>query len=100
MEGTHIIIYNPPYSKLKTCKYCENYFIYKHNRETYCNDKCRYEGRRDKQRGYDKTYYRRYKDIINRKVKGTGWLGAHAHDDFDSEYYEIQKEMRRLRIRT
>jgi len=88
--------------KLKKCNWCGGEFIKEHNRQVYCSDNCRKHARAEKNRGYFRKYYHKYKKIMTEKQRcglGSGFLSMHRNENFDQEFIAIRKEMQRLKIK-
>jgi len=87
--------------KLKKCNWCGREFVKKHNRQVYCSDFCKKHARQEKNRGYFRKYYHKYKEIMTEKQRcglGTGYLSMHRNDNFNQEFLAIRNEMKKLKI--
>lgn len=88
---------------MATCKWCGKTFTKKHNREEYCNEKCRKYGNQENTRNRVRIFRKKYYLIFDEKQKyggvGTGFLTSKRKENFDLEYYAIQNEKRKLNIK-
>ena len=85
----------------KKCKWCGEEFVKKHNRQVYCCNDCSKYARQEKNRGYFRKYYHKYKEVLPNKEKyglGTGNLSMHRNTNFNQEILVIQREMKKLKI--
>ncbi|MGL6298670.1 MAG: hypothetical protein ACRC1M_05815 [Methanobacteriaceae archaeon] len=83
------------------CKWCGSEFNKNHNREMYCSGEHRRYARQEQKLEYSRRYRKLYKDTFSENQKyglGSGGLGAHRKEDFDSELNLIENEMKRLNI--
>lgn len=100
MVGIKIKIIPGKYSKLSTCKWCGYPFVKKHNREMYCTDEHKQFSRQKQKRDWWSKQYQAFPEHYNSKKKGTGWLGAHMHNDEGLEMKRVQAEMKRLKLKS
>ena len=84
-----------------TCEYCGKPFIKSHGNQKYCSKTCSNNRRleqnaesrmksyhKNKKRGGDKFY-----------GLGSGGLGPHMHQDWETEKVKINNELKRLKLR-
>lgn len=93
-----------PRLSIGVCRWCENVFIKKHNKESYCSDNCRYYSLQEHSRRTSHKWYHRHKNELSEKQRwglGTGTLGPHMNSDvdFEREASIIAKEFNYLRIK-
>ena len=93
-----------PRLRIGVCRWCENVFIKKHNKESYCSDNCRYYSLQEHSRRTSHKWYHRHKNELSEKQRwglGTGTLGPHMNSDvdFEREASIIAKEFNYLRIK-
>ena len=81
------------------CQLCGKPYKKTTNNQRYCSQECSQEARRLKSRVYFSRWYTKNKVYCWARKKGTGTLGPHRHDNDESEYEAIQKELHRLRLR-
>lgn len=89
--------------KLNLCKWCGEEFIKKHNRQVYCSSQCSKYARQEKNRGYFRKYYHKYKETMSEEQRcglGTGYLSMHRNNNFNQEFLAIKKEMEKLKIKS
>jgi hypothetical protein len=83
------------------CKWCGKQYNKKHNRQMYCNEECSKESERENNNKRRIKYYHTYKFQMDEEKKyglGSGFLGMHRTDDFNTEYEKTIKEKVRLKI--
>lgn len=92
--------------KLTKCKWCGTEFIKQHNRQVYCSEYCKKEGRLEQKRINERKYYKQYikEEGIQtyqkyKKDLGTGSLSMHPNPNINIELQLVQKEMKRLKIK-
>ena len=89
-------------SRISKCGWCGQSYRRRHNRQVYCSSECRTAARQEQSRTSSLKYYHTHKNRLNEDRKyglGSGGLGQHAYPDFDREHLQIQREMRRLRLK-
>lgn len=87
---------------MSKCNWCGKEFNKNHNRQMYCSDNCRKYARQEKNRGYFRKYYHKYKDIMTEEKRcglGSGLLGPHMHKKESDERKAIKTEMERFKIK-
>lgn len=86
-----------PHSKIKLCKYCNKYFIMKHNRQVYCSPEisdCKKYARQDQTRDRIHNHRKRKKaNGIKTDEEGTIGLGPHREKDPLKELYTVHKQL-------
>ena len=81
------------------CKWCGKTYTKKHNRQTYCSDKCRKEAKKEQNRNNFHRWYHRNKNrpgIHQKNQLGTRPIGAHRHQDPNKEAEVINNEIQRI----
>lgn len=82
----------------RICEWCKDPFVPSHGNQKYCGDICRYEAKRERWRKDSRNYYHKWKDIKKEESLGTGWLSSTPKNNFNDELYEVEKELKRLKI--
>lgn len=99
-----IIIYKRNVLFMARCKWCNETFIKKHNREEYCCDEHRKYARQEQNRKHRIKHYYRYSRLNiqtysqYKKELGTGSLSNHKNNDISVELKLIKKEKTRIGI--
>lgn len=89
---------------LTKCKYCGNTFVKTHNRQVYCSEICRKNGRLEQKANYQRNYRLKVKKgliILNESQKyglGSGFLSSHKKSNFELEFKAIRRERNRLHV--
>lgn len=84
------------------CHWCGKPYTKKHNRQTYCTDKCRKEAKKEQNRNNFHRWYHKNKHkpgISQKNQLGTRPIGSHKNKNPKKEYEIIQKELHRIGLR-
>ena len=82
------------------CAWCGNPFHKTHNRQMYCSKECATNAKREQDRHHWLKWFYKNKDHLYETQLGTRSLGPHREEDFEEEYKIIQKELKRLGLKS
>ncbi|RAP43831.1 MAG: hypothetical protein BZ136_09240 [Methanosphaera sp. rholeuAM74] len=77
------------------CKWCGRKYWKKHNRQEYCNKKCREEAKREHSRMRSHKYYTRHKEK-NQNNLGSSNLKEHMNTDTHREAVLVHEEKKKI----
>lgn len=86
--------------KKHKCEWCGNPFHKTHNRQMYCSKECATNAKKEQDRHHWLKWFYKNKDHLYETQLGTRSLGPHREEDFEEEYKIIQKELKRLGLKS
>jgi len=90
---------NKPYSFIRLCKCCDQFFIRTHNKQLYCNTTCkqyiRQDQWRDSKRRLRKT--EAYKLMIQLQLGSRGTIGSTPRIIIEDDHINFEEEARIVR---
>ena len=87
-------------TKKHKCGWCGNPFHKTHNRQMYCSKECATNAKKEQDRHHWLKWFYKNKDHLYETQLGTRSLGPHREEDFEEEYKIIQKELKRLGLKS
>ena len=87
-------------TKKHKCEWCGNPFHKTHNRQMYCSKECATNAKKEQDRRHWLKWFYKNKDHLYETQLGTRSLGPHREEDFEEEYKIIQKELKRLGLKS
>ena len=78
------------------CAYCGKTYTKKHNRQTYCSEKCRKHARQEKKRIYNSRYYYKNRQKLHKTLIGTRCIGPKPNPNVERETEIVRNEVERI----
>ena len=87
-----------------TCKYCGKPYTKSRKHRKYCSNQCYHYARLEQKAKYQRKRRKLIKEKIlisnENNFLGTTFLSQHRQNNFEDEYNSIQKELRRISLKT